>query len=117
MSNVNRRDFLARTAGCAAMAVLLGSEAADAGDRSFTDNVPGQPDSGKNLPESTLLSDGEAKTYLLVIRTGQQVMEGLQAFAQKHKLGAGYLSGIGAISDAVIGYFDPKTNTCLRNHE
>jgi len=117
MSIGNRRHFLARTAGCAAAAVLLGSETADASDQSFANNVPGPHHSDKDLPESTLLSNGDAKTYLLVFRTGQEVMKGLQAFAQKHRLAAGYLSGIGAISDAVIGYFDPKTNTYLRNHE
>jgi predicted DNA-binding protein with PD1-like motif len=45
------------------------------------------------------------------------VMKGLLAFARKHKLVAGQLTGIGAVSDAIIGYFDPKTKTYLRNHE
>jgi hypothetical protein len=44
-------------------------------------------------------------------------MKGLLAFAQKHKLVAGHITGIGAISDAVIGYFDPKKNAYLRNHQ
>jgi predicted DNA-binding protein with PD1-like motif len=44
-------------------------------------------------------------------------MKGLLKFANKHKLVAGHLTGIGAISDAVIGYFDPHTKTYLRNHE
>lgn len=72
---------------------------------------------GKDLPISELLSDGDAKTYLLVFRTGQEVMKGLLAFARKHKLTASYLTGLGAISDAVIGYFDPQTKTYLRIHE
>jgi predicted DNA-binding protein with PD1-like motif len=70
-----------------------------------------------NLPRAALLSDGEAKTYLLVFRTGQEVMKGLLAFARKHQLVAGHLTGIGAVRDAVIGYFDPQTKTYLRNHE
>jgi predicted DNA-binding protein with PD1-like motif len=70
-----------------------------------------------DLPKATLLSDGDAKTYLLVFRTGQEVMQGLLAFAKKHKLVAGHLTGIGAISDAVIGYFDPQKKAYLRNHE
>jgi predicted DNA-binding protein with PD1-like motif len=70
-----------------------------------------------DLPRAALLSDGDAKTYLLVFRTGQEVMKGLLAFARKHKLVAGHLTGIGAVSDAVIGYFDPQTRTYLRNHE
>jgi predicted DNA-binding protein with PD1-like motif len=70
-----------------------------------------------DLPKATLLSDGDAKTYLLVFRTGQEVMKGLLAFARKHKLVAGHLTGIGAIGDAVIGYFDPQKKAYLRTHE
>src|SRR5260370_9400973 len=70
-----------------------------------------------NLPKAVLLSDGDARTYLLEFRSGQEVMRGLLAFAKKHKLVAGHLTGIGAISDAVIGYFDPRKKTYLRNHE
>ena len=44
-------------------------------------------------------------------------MKGLLAFARKHGLGAGHLTGIGAISRAVIGYFDPLTKTYLRHQE
>jgi predicted DNA-binding protein with PD1-like motif len=70
-----------------------------------------------NLPKAALLSDGDARTYLLEFRTGQEVMQGLLAFAKKHKLVTGHLTGIGAISDAVIGYFDPLKKAYLRNHE
>ena len=70
-----------------------------------------------DLPKAALLSDGDAKTYLLVFHTGQEVMSGLLAFAKKHKLVAGHLTGIGAVSDAVIGYFDPEKKAYLRNAE
>jgi predicted DNA-binding protein with PD1-like motif len=70
-----------------------------------------------DMPRAALLNDGDAKTYLLVFHTGQEVMKGLLAFARKHKLTAGHLTGIGAVSDAVIGYFDPRTKTYLRDHE
>src|SRR5207248_10005479 len=42
---------------------------------------------------------------------------GLLAFARKHSLKTGHLTGIGAVSDAVIGYFDPQRKTYLRNQE
>ncbi|HEY1861588.1 MAG TPA: PPC domain-containing DNA-binding protein [Gemmataceae bacterium] len=70
-----------------------------------------------HMPKAALLSDGDAKTYLLVFRTDQEVMRGLLAFARKHKLVAGHLTGIGAISDAVVGYFDPQKKAYLRNQE
>ena len=85
--------------------------------------APGAASAGESaagtadLPRAALLSGGDAKTYLLVFDTGQEVMRGLLAFARKHKLVAGHLTGIGAVSDAVIGYFDPQTKTYLRNHE
>src|SRR5262249_62309033 len=61
--------------------------------------------------------DSGAKTDLLVCHTGQEVMKGLLAFARKHKLAAGHLTGIGAISDAVVGYFDPQKKAYLRIRE
>ena len=70
-----------------------------------------------DLPKAMLLADGDAKTYLLVFHTGQEVMKGLLAFARQHKLVAGHLTGIGAISDAVVGYFDPEKDTYLRIRE
>jgi predicted DNA-binding protein with PD1-like motif len=71
----------------------------------------------ENLPIAALLADAGVKTYLLEFRTGQEVMQGLLAFAKKHKLVAGHLTGIGAISEAVIGYFDPEKKIYLRNPE
>jgi len=70
-----------------------------------------------DLPKAVLLSDGDARSYLLVFRTDQEVMKGLLAFANKHRLVAGHLTGIGAISHAVIGYFDPRKNAYLRIEE
>jgi len=47
------------------------------------------------LPQAALLSDREAKTYILAFHTGQEVMTGLLTFARKHGLAAGQLTGIG----------------------
>jgi len=69
------------------------------------------------LPKAALLNGGGARTYLLMFRTGQEVMQGLLAFARKYGLKAGHLTGIGAISDAVVGYFDPQKKAYVRNHE
>jgi predicted DNA-binding protein with PD1-like motif len=101
---MSRRCFFAAAGMAVAGAPAIGSPQESSAD---TDH----------LPKAALLSDGDAKTYLLVYHTGQEVMKGLLAFAQKHKLVAGHITGIGAISDAVIGYFDPKKNAYLRNHQ
>ena len=99
---MTRRCFFA-TAGLA-----VAAPAAGAGEHAATTD---------NLPKAALLSDGDARTYLLEFRTGQEVMQGLLAFARKHKLVSGHLTGIGAISQAVVGYFDPLSKAYLRIHE
>src|SRR5437762_8116993 len=107
MCQIERRDFLRSTAG---LAVGLGTAGIATGASTSAAETA-------ELPRFALLDDGDAKTYLLVFHTGQEVMKGLQAFARKHGLVAGQLTGLGAVSDAVIGYFDPQTKTYLRNHE
>ena len=70
-----------------------------------------------DLPEVELLTDTEVRTYLLVFRTGQEVMRGLAAFSKKHGVVAGHLIGLGALSDALVGYYDPGQKTYLRRRE
>jgi uncharacterized protein len=70
--------------------------------------------SDADLPAVELLTDTEVRTYLLVFRTGQEVMRGLAAFSKKHGVVAGHLTGIGALSDAVVGYYDAEQKTYLR---
>ncbi len=99
---ITRRCFFA-AAGLAVAAGAVGAK---------------QPSEGTdNLPKATLLSNEDTLTYLLEFGTNQEVMQGLLAFAKKNKLVAGHVTGIGAISDAVIGYFDPQKKAYLRNRE
>jgi predicted DNA-binding protein with PD1-like motif len=56
--------------------------------------------------KSAVLDDQPPKTYLLVFDPGEEVMKGLLAFAREKQLTAGHLTAIGAVSDAVLGYFD-----------
>jgi predicted DNA-binding protein with PD1-like motif len=110
--SLTRRCFFAKVAVAAAVpSVALACLAATpvGGENNFSDS----PD----LPAATLLSSGDAPAYLLVFHTGQEVMKGLLAFAKKHELVAGHVTGIGALSSAVIGYFDPKQNAYLRNQQ
>src|SRR5215831_9743751 len=107
---MNRSGILPMTRRCFFVTAGLGAAAGavGAGESAAT---------SADLPQAELLNDGDAKTYLLVFHTGQEVMKGLLAFARKHKLVAGHLTGIGAISDAVVGYFDPQKKAYLRIHE
>ena len=111
---MTRRCFFARASLAAAVpsAALACLAEAAPNDHATNDSVD-SPD----LPAATLLTAGEAPTYLLEFHTGQEVMKGLLAFAKKHDLVAGHLTGIGALSGAVIGYFDPEKNAYLRHPE
>jgi predicted DNA-binding protein with PD1-like motif len=53
-----------------------------------------------------LTTEADALTFVLVFETGDEAMDGLRSFANEHGLGAAHFSGIGAFSDAVLGYFD-----------
>ena len=89
---MTRRDLLAGAAlglaGCAFDAVE--ADELESGRRA-------------DRPRAEVLTDTEVKTYLVVFRTGQEVMKGLVAFAREHGIVAGHVTGIGALSDAVIG--------------
>ena len=50
--------------------------------------------------------DGGQRTFALVFDTGDEPMEGLSRFAREHGLSAAQLTGIGAFSEVVLGYFD-----------
>ena len=118
--SMTRRCFFAG-AGLAVAAPVGWQALADSPDEQASSPPKRGPESATpcdvNLPEAALLNDGNAKTYLLVFHAGQEVMDGLLAFARKQTLVAGHLTGIGAISHAVIGYFDPQKKAYLRTPE
>ena len=58
-------------------------------------------------PRAALVSQaGGSKTYLLAFDKGQEVMAGLLAFVKQKRVVAGQISAIGAVSDAVLAFFD-----------
>jgi hypothetical protein len=56
--------------------------------------------------ESKLIYDGPQRTFVLVFEKDDEVLDNLLAFAREHRLSAAEFTGIGAFSDAVLGYFD-----------
>jgi uncharacterized protein len=64
--------------------------------------------------KTAVLDDRSPKTYLLVFEPGEEVMKGLLAFAKEKRLTAGHLTAIGAVSDAVLGFFDRKAKDYQR---
>jgi predicted DNA-binding protein with PD1-like motif len=64
--------------------------------------------------EAELLNDGDEKTYLLVLDKGEEVMKGLLAFVKERGLTTGYFTAIGAVCQALVGFFDREKKDYLR---
>jgi len=62
-----------------------------------------------------LLHDNNGqRTFAVVFETGDEVMGALQVFAEREQVSAAQLTGIGALSDAVLMYFDWGQKEYLR---
>jgi uncharacterized protein len=48
------------------------------------------------------------RTFIVVLRTGEELMRELRAFAKSQKIGAAQLTATGTLSNAVLAYFDWK---------
>jgi predicted DNA-binding protein with PD1-like motif len=66
-----------------------------------------------------VLTEGEERTFVLIFDQGETVIAPLMAFAKKHRLTGSRLSGIGALSQVTLGYFDltQKTYVEIPLHE
>jgi hypothetical protein len=53
-----------------------------------------------------LIDDASQRTYALVFQTGDEVIAGLQQFAKETHATAAEFTGLGALSDVEVGYFD-----------
>jgi len=47
--------------------------------------------------------------YQLRLMPGEEIVETLAGFVRSHRIKSGFLTGIGAAEDVVLGCFDPKT--------
>jgi predicted DNA-binding protein with PD1-like motif len=56
--------------------------------------------------KSKLINDGPQRSFAVVLDTGDEVTSCLLAFAKEQDLSAAEFTGLGAFSDAVLGYFD-----------
>ena len=59
--------------------------------------------------KSKLINDGPQKTYVLVLDKGDEAVSSIEGFARENGIAAAQLTGIGAFSDAVLGFFDWET--------
>jgi predicted DNA-binding protein with PD1-like motif len=59
--------------------------------------------------KAKLIHDGPQKTYVLILDKGDEAVDSIEGFAQDNSIAAAQLTGIGAFSDAVLGFFDWET--------
>jgi uncharacterized protein len=52
------------------------------------------------------IDGGTQRTFAVVFDTGDEVLENLDIFAREQALSAAAFTGLGAFSDAVLGFFD-----------
>jgi len=66
--------------------------------------------------QTKLLAEHEGmKTFALILETGDEVLSCIENFARKEDLDGAQFSAIGALSDAVLTYFDWETKDYLEN--
>lgn len=51
----------------------------------------------------------DSYNYLIVLKKGEKLMESILSLAKKENIKTGWISGIGACSNAEIGLYNPKT--------
>jgi uncharacterized protein len=56
--------------------------------------------------KAKLIHNATQRTFAVVFDEGDDVLENLLAFAKEHRVTAAEFTGLGALSDAVLGYFD-----------
>jgi uncharacterized protein len=60
-----------------------------------------------------LHQDGQQRTFLAVLSTGDEVMSSLQQFAKAENLSAAQITALGALQDAELFFFDWETKEYL----
>jgi hypothetical protein len=61
------------------------------------------------------LSDGNERSFLLVLGPGEEVVKELVKFARDQRLLSGRFTGLGALSDVVLGFFDLRQKDFKQN--
>ena len=64
--------------------------------------------------KTAILDERTPRTYLLVFDRGEEVMKGLLACVKDKNISTGHLAAIGAVSSAVLGYFDREAKDYKR---
>ncbi|MFI7705091.1 PPC domain-containing DNA-binding protein [Nonomuraea sp. NPDC049480] len=63
---------------------------------------------------ATQLSTDEEHSYAVIMEDGDEVVDGLTRWAEKHGIRAARLTGIGGFRRVLLGFFDPSTRDFRR---
>ncbi len=66
------------------------------------------------MQQKLIFENGGQRTFVLVLETGDEVMECLQSFIFAEDITAAQITAIGALSDVVLKYFDWDKKDYLR---
>ena len=61
--------------------------------------------------KAKLINEGSQKTYVLILDKGDEAVSSIEGFTRENGIMAAQLTGIGAFSDAVLGFFDWETKS------
>ena len=113
ISSTHARRGLRRTSLSMLVVILAASAYASGGADAQLDHpgdqyVPSQPVTARGLAPKMKYKDlgQQARTYSIVFANGDEVASGLTEFAERNHIQSGHLTAIGALSDAVLAYFD-----------
>jgi hypothetical protein len=59
--------------------------------------------------KAKLINEGPLKTFALILDKGDEAVGSIEGFARENGIMAAQLTGIGAFSDAILGFFDWET--------
>jgi uncharacterized protein len=61
------------------------------------------------------LNPDNQRVFTLVLEPGDEIVSSILEFARREKISAGRLTAVGAVSDAVVAYFDRETKQYKKN--
>jgi uncharacterized protein len=61
------------------------------------------------------LQEGELRTFAVIFDTDDEVVAGLTKFARENSLSAAHFTGLGALREVTLGYFDWQAKDYKRN--
>jgi predicted DNA-binding protein with PD1-like motif len=67
---------------------------------------PAETGKSPGMKVKLLSTNGETNTYILIFATGDEVVSGLTAFAQKYNVKSAHYTAIGDATSAKVGWYD-----------